>query len=106
MAKKTRKQIILKLDPLVIEDLNDPRVKICEFCGEPMFLASGAFGYSCYTIHKYGSKWRSTLTRKHYNSSNGACLKEWLKDPRHRRDLIEPRPRPLPIAKTKKRGKK
>jgi len=105
MAKKTRKQIVLKLDPLVIESLDDPRVQICRYCGEPMLLVSGAFGFACYTLRKYGAKWKSTRTKKHYNG-NKACLGEWLKDPKHRKDLMEPRPRPKLKTKTKKRGKK
>jgi hypothetical protein len=72
-------RIVSNVETEVFE-ITDERVSICPYCGKPMILCVGDYGYGVYTVMNYGSKYKSTKSRFHYAGKGNVCLKAWLED--------------------------
>ena len=56
--------------PMTFKD-GDPQVMNCTFCTRPFVMVGG----TAYSVHRYGTGWRSMLTRRHVNAE---CLSLWM----------------------------
>jgi hypothetical protein len=82
MARGTNRRaarLISRVESEVFEIL-DERVHICPYCGKPMILCVGDYGYGLYTANPYGKKYKTSKSRYHYGGKDNPCLKAWLKD--------------------------
>lgn len=82
MARGTTRRagrIVSRVETEVFE-ITDERVHICPYCGKPMILCVGDYGYGLYTVMLYGNKYKSIKSRFHYGGKDNKCLNAWLKE--------------------------